>query len=195
MSRRIGIIRDSKGLTLIEVFIGVVIGLIGALGGYALLGSFQGTIAGNRAVVAAQQEARMTVERMAREIRESSPQWVWPTYMDSEWSNYIIFYTPRDENREFILDSDGNPKWQRAIYYIVGWDSSLIRYQVQMSGTAEPSEIFSYSIVSKNIENMRFSRTDDMVTISVRAFVDRTGRVGSVAKAYADYYTTIKLRN
>jgi prepilin-type N-terminal cleavage/methylation domain-containing protein len=189
------VIRDQRGFTLIELIIAMSIGLIGAMGGYALLANMQGTMSGNSAAVQAQQEARIIVERIARELRESSPDWVWPSNMTYEESDYIVFLTPRNEDRTFIVDSEGKPQWQRAILYRLDSDSKLRRYQVYMSGTAEPHEISQSEVVSKRVERLLFSRTDDMVTISIRTFSDHNGKVGHVARSHADLYTMVKLRN
>jgi prepilin-type N-terminal cleavage/methylation domain-containing protein len=205
MPKRTGIIRHSngenppylwkKGFTLIEVLIAMSVGIIGALGGYSLFANIQGTMVGNSAAVQAQQEARIIVERITRELRESSPDWVWPDYMTYDESDYIVFFTPRNEDRIFIVDSGGKPDWQRAILYRLDSDSKLRRYQVYMSGTAEPDEVFESEVVSQNIERLAFSRTDDMITISIRTFSDHNGKVGHVARSHADLYTMVKLRN
>jgi hypothetical protein len=115
--------------------------------------------------------------------------------MSYDESDYIVFFTPRNEDRTFMVDSEGKPKWQRAILYRLDTDSKLRRYQVYISGTAEPQEIFQSEVVSKNVERLLFSRTDDMITISIRTFSDHNGKVGHVARSHADLYTMVKLRN
>ena len=100
----------------------MVIGLIGAMGSYALLASMHGTRAENMAVLQAQQEARNIMERVTRELRESSPEVVWPEWEDWEDSEWVYFFTPRNANREFIVNPEGEPEWQQAIAY---WLDSL----------------------------------------------------------------------
>ena len=198
MFKPIGIIRGSKGITMIEAVIAMAVGLVGVMGGYSLFANTQGTIAGNTAVVQAQQEARNIVERIARELRESTPDRVWPSYMTYEESDYIVFYTPRDSNRNFIVDADGKPEWQRAILYTVDpYSHSLYRYQLYTSGDCEPTERFQYEIVSRNIDQdgLVFKRTNDMIIISVRTFSSKGEKIGSVADSYAEFYTMVKLRN
>ena len=201
MFKLIDTIRNPKGFTLIEMVIALSVGLIGALGGYALLANTQSTIAGNSAAVQAQQDARIIVERMARELRESSPERVW-AYSSGEGSNWVYFETPRDENRIFVVDADGKPQWQRGIEYWLGpdWEAGenwnqkptcLYRFQYYMSG----NQPFQWEIISKNVEQVRFSRDNDMITISIRTFSDQSERIGHVADTYADVYTTVKLRN
>jgi hypothetical protein len=172
------------------------IGLIGVAGGYALLANVQGTMSGNSAVTRAQQEARFIVERITRELCESSRDRVWPNPMPYEGSDYIVFLTPRNENRVFMVDNDGNPQWQRAILYRLDSDSKLRRYQLYMSGTAEPSERYQSEIVSRNVEELLFNRVNnDMITIQIRTFSDQAGKVGHVARSHAEFYTMVKLRN
>lgn len=191
MFKQIDTIKNPKGFTLMEVVIAMSVGIIGAMGGYALFANIQGTLAGNSAVVQAQQEARFIVERITRELRESNRDQVWPNPMPSGGSDYIAFLTPRDENGTFMVDGSGNPDWQRAILYRLEESNSLYRYQAYISGTDETTEV-----ISKNIEQLRFNRVNnDMITISVRTFSDRSGAIGNVARSYADIYTMVKLRN
>jgi prepilin-type N-terminal cleavage/methylation domain-containing protein len=191
MFRPIDTIRNPKGFTLMEVIVAMSVGIIGAMGGYALFANIQGTMAGNSAVTQAQQEARFIVERITRELRESNPDRVWPDPMPSGGSHYISFLTPRNEDGTFIVDGDGKPGWQRSILYRLEDSNCLYRYQLYASGASDPPEI-----VSKNIEQLRFNRVNkDMITISIRTFSDRSGVIGNVARSYADLYTMVKLRN
>jgi len=196
MFKRIDSVRNPKGFTLIEMVIAMSIGLIGVAGGYALLANVQGTMAGNSAVTQAQQEARFIVERITRELCESSRDRVWPSPMPNGGSDYIVFLTPRNEDRVFIVDNDGNPQWQRAILYRLDSDSKLRRYQLYMSGTVEPSERYQSEIVSRNVEQLLFNRVNnDMITIHIRTFSDQGEKVGHVARSRAEFYTMVKLRN
>ena len=191
MFRRICIIRDTKGITMIESMIAIAIGLIGVLGSYALLVNVKGTAAASAEVIEAQQEARYIVERIARELRESSPNAVGPDSMLYEDSYQISFDTPRDTNRKFIVGTEGEPEWQRTISYMLDpYSHSLYRYQ--QYGESNTGE---YEVVSKNVQHLAFRRTNDMVTISIRTFSNKGDKIGSVADSYADFYTMIKLRN
>lgn len=203
MFKPIDSIRSEKGLTLIEVLIALVITLIGSLAGYAFLASVRGTVAGNSALVQSQQEARITVERMARELRESNRDKVWPNPMPAAGSHYIIFFTPRDEERSFAVDETvyyGRPEWQRTVAYALGDNYTLYRYQVyNLPDRPEPdtSRLFSTQpeVVSRNVEHLLFTRNDDLLTISIRMFSDSGDKIGNVAPSYANFDTTIKLRN
>jgi hypothetical protein len=191
MFRRICIIRGTKGITAIELMIVIAIGLIGVLGSYALLLNVKGTAAASAEVIEAQQEARYIVERIARELRESSPTTVAPDWMVYEDSYEITFDTPRDPNRKFIVGIEGEPEWQRTITYTFDpYSHTLSRYQ--QYGT---SNITEYEVVSENIQHLAFGRTHDMITISIRTFINKGDKVGSVADSYADLYTMVKLRN
>lgn len=202
-------INRPRGFTLIETLIAMSIGIIGMVGGYALLANIQGTAAANRTLVDAQQEARNVVARVAREIREATSDnddyhgvYLYP----EDGSDYIYFWTPRDENRTFIVGDDGRPEWQRWIFYGLSYDShELYRYQFQQSqylqdlqedpGGTDWMDAYHWEVVSSNVENIEFKRIGDMISISVRTFAERDGKVGHVAKSYADYSTMVKLRN
>jgi prepilin-type N-terminal cleavage/methylation domain-containing protein len=191
MFRRIFIIRDTKGLTMIESMIVIAIGLIGVLGSYALLLNVRGTAAASAEVIEAQQEARYIVERIARELRESSPTTVAPDSMLYEDSYQITFDTPRDPNRKFIVGIEGEPEWQRTITYTFDPNShTASRYQEY--GTSNVTE---YEVVSENVQHLAFGRTHDMITISIRTFSNKGDKMGSVADSFADLYTMVKLRN
>ena len=200
---KVDIFRREKGLTLIEVLIAVVITLIGSLAGYAFLASVRGTVAGNSALVQSQQEARITVERMAREIRESNRDKVWPNPMPAGGARYIVFFTPRDKERSFVVDETvhyGRPEWHRTIAYALGENNTLYRYQIyNLPNGPEPDmdRLFSTQpeVVSRNVEHFLFTRTDDLLTISIRMFSDKGDKIGNVAPSYANFDTTIKLRN
>ena len=120
--------KNSKGITVIESIVSISISIIAALGGYTLLASVQDTVVGNSEVTQSQQEARAIVERIARELRESSANRVW-TNEDLDCSDpMIVFLTPRDGNRRFRVDAFGRPDWQRAIMYRLDPDlNRLIR--------------------------------------------------------------------
>ena len=123
MLKLVGATRGSEGFSLVEVIVAVAIGLIGAVGSYALLAGMHGTKTENMAVLQAQEEARNVMERMTKELRESSPEVVWSHYMDDRESEWVYFFTPRNANREFIINAEGEPQWQRAIcYWLNTWD-------------------------------------------------------------------------
>lgn len=200
MLKPINFIRDSKGISLLEVMIAMAIGLIGVMGGYALLTSMNSTRVENTAVVVAQGEARNILERMTRELRESSPEVVWPRY-DTNGTEYrwVYFYTPRNADREFMISDEGEPEWQRGIQYWLD-EGSKILYRYQFYLTFDPmaddwANWFQFEVVSKKVEKLTFSRDDDMFTINIRTFSDSGEGLGNVARSYADISTTIKLRN
>jgi prepilin-type N-terminal cleavage/methylation domain-containing protein len=194
MFKIINTIKSQKGLSLIEMLIAMVVILIGVLSSYALLASVHGTRAGNVAATQAQQEARNIVEQITRELRESAPNVVWVHHSET---NYISFFTPRNAAKQFIVDPEGKPNWQRAIGYALNQNSNTI-YRYQLYLTHDPDifyDSFYYESISKNAEELSFSRVNDMLTISVRTFYDHTGKNGNVTRSYADLSTTIKLRN
>ncbi len=200
MLKLVNAIRSSKGISLMEVMIAMAIGLIGVMGGYALLTSMNSTRVENTAVVVAQGEARNILERMTRELRESSPEAVWPRYnTNGEKYNWVYFWTPRNADREFMINTEGEPEWQRGIQYWLNWNSNTL-YRRRFYLTFDPytndwSDWFNFEMVSENVEEMTFSRDDDMFTINIRTFSDSDGGMGNVARSYADLSTTIKLRN
>lgn len=194
MFKIINTIKSQKGLSLIEMLIAMAVIFIGVLSSYALLASVHGTRAGNVAATQAQQEARNIVEQIARELRESAPNVVW---VHNSETSYISFFTPRNAAKQFIVDPEGNPNWQRAIGYALDHDSNKV-YRYQLYLTYDPDifyDSFYYESISKNVEKLSFSRVNDMLTISARTFYDHTGKNGNVTRSYADLSTTIKLRN
>lgn len=204
-------VRNSDGISLLEVMIAVAIGLIGVAGSYSLLASMNSTRTENMEVLQAQQEARNIMERMTRELRESSPEVVWPQYYpdivlpegdteDGETS-WVYFFTPRNINREFIVNAEGEPSWQRGIEYWLDWNTNILyRFQFYLNFNPavdnwDTSDWYTFEEISKNVEKLTFKRENDMFTIHLRTFADSDGGLGNVARSYADLNTTIKLRN
>ena len=196
ISKLASIMRESRGLSLVEMAIVTVIIGVGVMGTYSLFANVNGTRAGNVALLQAQQNARNIVERIARELRESSPEVVWLSHEGE--SQYISFFTPRDQQRRFMISDESTPVWQRAIGYGLNRNSNEI-YRYQLYLVHEPSifyDSFSFENVSKDVEELSFSRDNDMITISVRTFYEpEEGSVGHVAKTFAEYHTTVKMRN
>ena len=198
MFRLIDISRGTRGITLMETAIAISVALIGALGGYTLLANVRGTMAGNTAAIEAQQDARNIVERIARELREASPEKLWPDRMMYEGSDYIIFYTPRDENAKFIVDDQGKPEWRRAVAYIIDSESNEIhRHQLYMNDSPDITyDTYQFEVIAKNVEQLSFTQARDMVAVYVRTYTDRgEGEAGHSSRAYAEFQTKIKLRN
>ncbi len=195
MLKLINTIRSSEGLSLVEVIIAMAIGLAGTLGSYALLASIHGTRAENMDVLEAQQEARNIMERVTRELRESSPEVVLIEQGDGEYTR-LQFNTPRNADREFMVNPEGEPEWQRAIsYYLDSWDNTLYRYQHYLTWDPNITEWYDSEVVSKNVEHISFRRINDMITINIRTFSDNAGGIGQVARSHAELTTTVKLRN
>ena len=196
MSKLVDITKASRGVSLIEMVIVMGIILIGAMAGYSLLANVHSTRAGNVALLQAQQNARNIVERIAREFRESSPEVAWLSYEGE--SQYAAFFTPRDKQRRFMVDNNGIPVWQRAIGYGLDQHSNRV-YRYQLYLVYDPSvfyDSFSFEVVSEDVEELLFSRDNDLITISVRTFYEPDqGSVGHVARSYAEYRTTVKMRN
>lgn len=200
MLKLVNTIKSSKGISLMEVMIAMAIGLIGAMGGYALLISMNSTRTENTAVVVAQGEARNILERMTRELRESSPEVVWPQFdTNGTEYNWVYFLTPRNADREFIINTEGEPEWQWGIRYWLNEDSNILyRFQFYLNfdpDTDDWSNWFQFEAVSENVEKLTFSRDDDMFTVNIRTFSHSDGGPGNVARSYVDLDTTIKLRN
>jgi len=198
------VIRNSDGISLLEVMVAVAIGLIGVAGSYSLLATMNSTRAENTEVLQAQQEARNIMERMTRELRESSPEVVWPQYHPDiilEGTYWVYFFTPRNTNREFMVNAEGEPSWQRGIEYWLDWNTNIL-YRFQFYLNLNPAvegwdttDWYTFDEISKNVEKLTFKRENDMFTIHLRTFTDSENGVGNVARSYADLSTTIKLRN
>ncbi len=193
MFKQLNTIESAKGMTLIELVMTMAIATIAILGGYALLIGIEGTRAGTNEVVQVQQEARNLAERMTRELREGNVYEVWPSSLYTEESNYITFYTARDSNKVFNVESNGLLIWKSVVtYQFDGFSNELIRSQSDITG-----ENYYAEVLSKNVERMAFSLDPltNMLTISIRTFVDWTGKPGNIPKSYSEFTTEIKLRN
>jgi type II secretory pathway pseudopilin PulG len=198
-------IKNPKGFSLIEGMIVMAIAILGAIGGYVVLASARGTLAGNKELVEAQQEARNIVERIAREIRETTPDKIWISSSSEGGSDSITFYTPRDSNRRFTINDEGEPVWQRSITYeLYRGSNELYRHQVHIGPDPGADHTYYFEVVSKNVEGISFSRISaeeapfnrpqDMIGISIRTFSEQDS-IGDVADSYADFHTTVKMRN
>jgi prepilin-type N-terminal cleavage/methylation domain-containing protein len=195
MCKNISNTESIKGFTIIETLIALSISLVGTLAGYLLITNMNQSIAGSSAVTQAQQEGRIIIEHITRELRESSPEKIWPASLTYTNSNYLYFYTPRDEAKAFKIDSSGKPLWQKIVWYIFEQNSNrLIRYELYLP---DPNNPFRYSnyrseVVSDKVKNLAFGRSKDMITISIRTFQNKAK---NTANSYADFNTKIKLRN
>jgi len=197
MRKRMNITGNASGLSLIEMLIAIAVISVGVMASYTLLASVRGTRVGNVAAVQAQQEARNILEQIAREVRESSPEVLWVSSMYEGQASYISFYTPRNAEKQFIVDPEGAPKWQRSVEYMLDpYTNELCRYQYYLTYDPDIYDApYYFECISKNAEKLTFNRVNDLLTISVRTFYDHEGKVGSVTRAHADLSTTIKLRN
>ncbi len=190
-------LKSAKGFSVIEVFIGISISLIGALAAYVFIISIKQSMAGSSEVTKTQQETRVILERITRELRESSPNEIWPDSMTYSSSDYIVFLTPRNDDREFIVGSDGKPKWQRAIRYRYDqYSKELFRDQIYISDTTGYPlwDTYYSEVVSENVEKLLFSRNNDMIVIALRTFSDEN-KTENMADSYTDLNTRVKMRN
>ena len=197
MLKTINIIKKTSGLSLIEMLVAIAVISVGIMASYSLLASLRGTRVGNVAAVLAQQEARNIVERIAREVRESSPEVLWVNVMYEGEASSINFLTPRNAEKQFIVDPEGAPKWQRSVEYMLDpYTNELCRYQYYLTYDPDIYDApYYFECISKNAEKLTFNRVNDLLTISVRTFYDHEGKVGNVTRAHADLSTTVKLRN
>jgi hypothetical protein len=182
-------IRDSKGVTLVEILISVCITIVGMIGGLFLLSYMRGTPEERFEIVQVQQDARTIVENMAGELSESAPNLIVPDPMIN--SDCIAFYTPRDSNGALILDKAGNTDWQRYVRYMLDQKSNRLYKFVSYLGEPETQ----IEIVATNVQQLLSTRKGDVVTISMRTFSDQSMETGNVADAYTDFCTEVRLKN
>ena len=198
MFKPMDIIGNNKGLTLVETLVAIALGSVAVMGSFTLLTGVQGTMTENSEAVQAQQEARNILQRIAREVRESSPEktWIysWSDYENEGDADTIFFYTSRDKDSRFIVDDSGKPDWQREISYALDrYSNHLYRFQYYMS--LDEGYPYQWEIVSRNVEKLSFEQVNDMLVISIRTFADTAEGTGNVARAYANFHTMINLRN
>ncbi|MFC1715788.1 PilW family protein [Candidatus Poribacteria bacterium] len=201
-------IRNSKGMTLVEILVVMSLVLIGVLGAYSLLANIHVTRSRSVKLTQAQQEARNIVEQIVRDLRESSMDQVWIDSTSGE-PDSILFFTPRDGDRAFNISHEmdaegrplpgyGRPVWQRTVAYSLDpYSHYLYRYESPM--LVQDMDKIKWSVksevVSKRVEKLFFSREDDMISISIRTFEKPNSQFGYVAESYADYYTMVEFRN
>lgn len=190
-------IRSETGISLMELMMAMAIASIGLLGSYTFFIGTQNTRAANVELIEAQQEARNILETIARDLRESSPGKVWLSPGVDGWSDYIAFHTPRNANREFVVDDDGQPVWQRGLGYVMDTGSNQFLRQ-HMTMAHDPDiyyDSYESEILSSNIERIGFKRKNDMIVISVRTYTNSDRELANVADSYIDLHTVVKLRN
>ncbi len=188
MFKTVWSIRDSKGVTLVEILISVCITIFGIVGGLWLLSNMRCTSAEDFGTVQVQQDARTLVENMARELSESAPNMVVPDPMIN--SDCIAFYTPRSSNGALVLDKDGNADWQRYVKYMLDQKSNRLYKFVSYLGKPKTQ----VEIVATNVQQLLSTRKGDVVTISMRTFSDQSVETGNVANAYTDFCTEVRLK-
>ena len=189
MFRTIGSVRDSKGVTLVEILISLWITVVGIIGGLSIFPKICGTSTGNFETVKVWQDARTLVEDIARELSESAPNMVVPDPMIS--SDWIAFYTPRASNGALVMDKAGNADWQRYVKYMLDQKSNRLYKFLSYVGKPE-TEI---EIVATNVQQLLSTRKGDVVTISVRTFSHQSAETGNAAYAYTDFCTEVRLKN
>ena len=189
MLETIGSIRDSKGVTLIEILISLCITIFVIIGGLLLLSNMRCTSAEDFGTVQVQQDARTIVENMAGELSESAPNLIVPDPMIN--SDCIAFYTPRASNGALVLDKAGNADWQRYVKYTLDQKSNRLYKFVSYLGEPETQ----IEIVATNVQQLLSTRKGDVVTISMRTFSDQSMETGNVADAYTDFCTEVRLKN
>ncbi len=189
MFRTVCSIRDSKGVTLVEILISfcITVGMI--IGGLLLLSYMRGTSEERFETVQVQQDARTLVENMARELSKSAPNLVVPDPMIN--SDCIAFYTPRDSNGALVLNKAGNADWQRYVKYMLDRKSNRLYKFVSYVGEPETQ----VEIVATNVQQLLSTRKGDVVTISMRTLRDQSMETDNVADAYTDFCTQVRLEN
>ena len=182
-------IRNSKGVTLVEILISLCITVGVMIGGLLLLSNMRDAPAGHLGTFQVQKDARTIVENMARELSESAPNLVVPDPMIN--SHCIAFYTPRDSNGELVLNEAGNADWQRYVKYTLDRKSNRLYKFVSYIGEPETQ----VEIVATNVQQLLSTRKGDVVTISMRTLSDQSMETGNVADAYTDFCTQVRLEN
>jgi len=195
MSKLISKLNENEGVTLVEMLIAVGAIFIASMGAYALYINVHGSQAEGIAATQAQQEARVIIERIAREVRESSSEVIW--LGNNGTSNHIAFFTPRDYDRQFMVDDQGEPAWQSAIAYVLNRSTNEL-YRHKLYLTNNPNiEYDSYDsmLVARNVEDMSFSQSGNLLSISIKTFTKSNSNINQTARTYADFETTIRMRN
>ena len=133
--------KESAGLSLIEVAIASIIISVSVLGSYTLFAGIKDSSVGNSKVVQSQQEARIAMERMARELRESGADRVWTNGDTYFYEPTVMFLTPRNADKTFVVNESGDPDWQRAVLYRL----DMYQYRVYRYESFEPGLVSALS--------------------------------------------------
>ena len=198
--------KDSRGFTLIEASIAMLIAFVAAMAMYALLISIPATRSASANIAYSQHDPRQAERRMLRELCESSANTVWIDSSSGQ-PDGIIFYTPRDENNAFHinkelaadgkpLDDYGVPIWQSSVAYRLESDC-IYRYKAPglISDMITIESLSEGELISSSIEQLHFSLVDDMLTVYIRASVEPNSDSANLAESHSDFCTTIEFRN
>jgi Tfp pilus assembly protein PilV len=142
--------KNTKAFTLIEAMVSCFILSFILLGVYGVLQTGNTLTTNDNALVDMQQQARNAMDRIVREVRESSTQTI--TTVSSN-TDRIVFTTPNETGIEYYVSADNN----------------LVR--AYPPGTAK--------VVATNIGYLKFNLTGTSLTISVRAEKSMYGRTYS----------------
>ncbi|MBC8234583.1 prepilin-type N-terminal cleavage/methylation domain-containing protein [bacterium] len=118
--------KREEGFSLSELMIATAVALIGFMASYSLLQLGYKYFNLGTDVTQAQQEARMDLETMIKELQETSAGTVWVT------DEAVSFASARNDNNEFLtITATENPDkekpyWQKAVVYFRDAESNIL---------------------------------------------------------------------
>ncbi len=176
-----------EGSSLIEVIVAMAVSALLALALFAILRFSHVIWTIGASDVDVQRMAGLALETMTRELREASAHpdhlKVWPGGVQGRRQDAIGFVSARDARQAFRAP-DGEPSWQRAIYYVYDPVRREIRKRTGDLPLREPvldatsRDSGAGLPLAWNIDSLALDVDGDLVTIVVVA--ERHGRLARV---------------
>jgi prepilin-type N-terminal cleavage/methylation domain-containing protein len=155
--------RSQRGFTMIETVMALVVASISVVGAYGLTLAIGKHYRSSAAVADIYRQSRIGMERLFRDISETSNKTITITY------NAISFASARDANGDFQSESYGHlnyarPVWQKAIVYCVS-SEKLYRMEIprtDWSTNHDPTEAMDEDgeLIAGNVMCMDFHPTE-----------------------------------
>lgn len=173
----LNIFRKNEGFTLMEILVTAAISTIGVTTAFVLLSASYRFVARGSDVNEVKQGARVAIERMLKEIRETARETL--VFAGEDYSG-ISFASAKNSLGEFEIGEDGNPLWQKAIvYYHLPSSSEVYRYETAKTDweyNFDPIDAISNgygTVVARDISSIQFSLTGDkLLNIDITAVKD-----------------------
>jgi len=158
--------KREEGFSLVELMIAMAVTLIGFAASYSMLQLGYKYFNLGTDVTQAQQEARMALETMIKELQETSAGTVWVT------DEAVSFASARNDNNEFLtITAPENPDkekpyWQKAVVYFRDAESNILfKYEEAKENWSENFNP-SLTVGAENLKEIATSVTSIVFQLS-----------------------------